>query len=45
MLVKKLLEGLPVTPGPKCPKKVEYTAGAAVYDLPRCGGGAGGGCL
>lgn len=38
MLVKKLLEGLPVTPGPKCPKKVEYTAGAAVYDLPRCGG-------
>lgn len=37
MLVKKILETLPLTPGPKPPKKVEFTAGAAVHDLPRCG--------
>ncbi len=37
MLIKKLLEALPLTPGPKPPKKVEFTAGAAVHDLPRCG--------
>ena len=37
MLIKKLLEDLPLTPGPKPPKKVEFTAGAAVHDLPRCG--------
>lgn len=37
MLIKKLLEALPLTPGPKPPQKVEFTAGAAVHDLPRCG--------
>ena len=37
MLIKKLLESLPLTPGPKPPQKVEYTAGAAVHELPRCG--------
>ncbi len=37
MLVKKILETLPLTPGPKPPKNVEFSAGAAVHDLPRCG--------
>lgn len=37
MLIKKLLESLPLTPGPKPPQKVEYTAGAAVHQLSRCG--------
>lgn len=37
MLIKKELEKLPVTPAPKPPKKIEYTAGAAVHELPRCG--------
>ena len=37
MLIKKLLENLPLSPAPKPPKKVEFTSGAAVYDLPRCG--------
>lgn len=37
MLIKKMLEALPLTPGPKPPKKVEFTAGAAVHELPRCG--------
>ena len=37
MLVKKILETLPLTPGPKPPKKVEFIAGAAVHDLPCCG--------
>ena len=37
MLIKKILEALPLTPGPKPPKKTELTAGAAVHELPRCG--------
>ncbi len=37
MLIKKMLENLPLSPAPKPPKKVEYTAGAAVHELPRCG--------
>ncbi|WP_300685471.1 PcfJ domain-containing protein [Acutalibacter sp. 1XD8-36] len=37
MLIKKLLEALPLTPGPKCPKKTDFTAGAAVHELARCG--------
>ena len=37
MLIKKLLENLPLSPAPKPPKKVEFAAGAAVHDLPRCG--------
>ena len=37
MLIKKLLENLPLSPTPKPPKKVEFTAGAAVHDLLRCG--------
>ena len=37
MLIKKILEALPLTPGPKPPKNVELTAGAAVHELPRCG--------
>ncbi len=37
MLIKKLLEDLPLTPGPKPPKKVEFIAGASVHELPRCG--------
>lgn len=37
MLVKKILEALPLTPGPKPPKKVEFSAGAAVHELARCG--------
>lgn len=37
MLIKKELEKLPLSPGPKPPKKVQFTAGAAVHELPRCG--------
>lgn len=37
MLIKKILEALPLTPGPKPPQKAECTAGAAVHELPRCG--------
>ncbi|MEY8311759.1 PcfJ domain-containing protein [Oscillospiraceae bacterium 42-9] len=37
MLIKKLLEQLPLSPAPIPPKKVEYTAGAAVHELPHCG--------
>lgn len=37
MLIKKLLEQLPLSPAAIPPKKVEYTAGAAVHELPRCG--------
>lgn len=37
MLIKKILEALPLTPGPKPPKKVQLTAGAAVHQLNRCG--------
>lgn len=37
MLIKRLLEKLPLSPAPIPPKKAEYTAGAAVHDLPRCG--------
>lgn len=37
MLIKKELEALPLTPGPKPPKKAEFSAGAAVHELPRCG--------
>lgn len=37
MLIKKILEALPLTPGPNPPKKVQLTAGAAVHQLNRCG--------
>ncbi len=37
MLIKKNLENLPLSPAPKPPKKVEFAAGAAVHELPRCG--------
>lgn len=37
MLIKKILEALPLTPGPKPPKKVEFSAGAAVHQHARCG--------
>ncbi len=39
MLIKKLLESLPLTPGPKPPKKADLSAGAAVHELPRCAEG------
>lgn len=37
MLIKKELERLPLTPGPKPAGKVMYSAGAALHDLPRSG--------
>ncbi|MEY8575980.1 PcfJ domain-containing protein [Oscillospiraceae bacterium 21-37] len=37
MLVKKILEALPLTPAPKPHGMIEYAAGAAVHKLPRCG--------
>ncbi len=37
MLIKKELEKLLLSPAPKPPKKVEFAAGAAVHELPRCG--------
>ncbi len=36
-MIKKILEALPLTPGPKPPKKVEFSAGAAVHQHARCG--------
>lgn len=37
MLIKKILETLPLAPAPKPHGRIEYAAGAAVHDLPRCG--------
>ncbi len=37
MLIKKILEALPLTLAPKPHGKVQYTAWAAVHELPKCG--------
>lgn len=37
MLIKKILEALPLTPAPKPHGRIEYAAGAAVHEVPRCG--------